>query len=105
MTDIFASMPTLYDKFNWSETFSTMESYINGIVMKGFIDSDLRQWQFVQTAIIIMLTMSYVASACVIYAAVDAGVNVGRGLFATYGRKSSIGDLLYLFEAILILGW
>jgi len=102
---IWSSLPTLVEKFDWSTQFSTMESYINGIVLNGFINGELKQFEVVQTAVLVMLVMAYVASAYVICAAVDAGVSVSRGFYSTYGGQSSIGNLLYLFEAFLIVTW
>jgi len=52
-----------------------------------------------------MFAMTFVASACVITSAVDAGVEWTKGFYYLYANHSSIGNLLYLWEAILILGW
>lgn len=52
-----------------------------------------------------MLVMAYVAAAYVIVCTVEAGVDMSIGFYYNYAGASSVGDLLYLFEVILILAW
>lgn len=52
-----------------------------------------------------MMIMTYVASAYVIVMAAKAGVNVSKGFYYNYAKYSSIGDGLYIFETILLIGW
>lgn len=52
-----------------------------------------------------MLCMVYISSAYVIVKTVDAGVSVSKGFYFRYADYSSIGNLLGVFELILILGW
>lgn len=99
------TMKSLVDKFSWVDIFSTMENYINGIVMTGFMTSKLKQVQFIQGGTVIMIIMTYVASAYVICSAVEAGVEWSKGFYATYSGHSATGNLIYLWEAILITGW
>ena len=101
----WSTMKTLFDKFSWEEIFPSMESYINGIVMNGFIEGSLGSWQFVQAGDLIFLIASFVSAACVILAAVDAGIQLDRAFYSTYANKSSTGNLIYLWEVILIIAW
>ena len=102
---IWSALPTLTEKFDWTGHFSLMESFINSIVVKGFMTQELGSFEFVQTAAMMMLIMSYAASAYVICATISAGVSVSRGFYHTYAGGSAIGNLLYLFELFLIIGW
>lgn len=52
-----------------------------------------------------MLVMAYVAAAYVIVCTVEAGVSMSIGFYYNYAGASSIGDLLYVFEVILIIAW
>jgi len=52
-----------------------------------------------------MLCMVYISSAYVIVKTVDAGVSVSKGFYFRYADYSSIGNLVGVFELILILGW
>lgn len=102
---IWSSLPTLTEKFDWTGHFGLMESFINAQVFKGFMSGKLGSWSFVQSVDMMMLVMSYVAAAYVICASVSAGVSVSRGFYHTYAGGSALGNLLYLFEVILILAW
>jgi hypothetical protein len=101
----WSTMKTLFDKFSWEEIFPSMESYINGIVMNGFISGDLAQWQFVQTGDLIFLTTSFVAVACVILASIEASYSAYQAYYSDYGAWQPVGGLLYLWEILLIAAW
>lgn len=91
--------------FDFSQYFGFAQSVINGKVITAFMTGELAQVSFIQTADLFMLVMTYVASAYVILCTIEAGVSVSIGFYKNYANVSSIGDLIYLFEVILILGW
>jgi hypothetical protein len=79
--------------------------------MTGFIDGSLGSWQFVQAGDLVFLTVSFVAGAYVVCAAIEAGVHFASsstdrwGFYADYANYSTMGTLLYLWEASLIVAW
>jgi hypothetical protein len=52
-----------------------------------------------------MLIMGFVSAAYVILCSINAGVSVSKAFYATYAGWSDIGNLLYLFEVLMIGGF
>ena len=105
---IWSSLGVLTDYFDITQFFTFGESYIQGTVFTGFFNGKLGTESFLQTSIMMMLIMGYVASAYVITCSISAGVSVTRAFYATYAGFSDISNLLYLFEVVMILsfqGW
>jgi len=105
MTAPWATMTTLVEKFDWTENFSFMESYINGIVVRGFIDGDLAEVEFTRTGALLFLIMSYAASAYVICSSIQAAVTTSEAFYFQYAGWSDVGNLLYLWEILLVGAW
>jgi hypothetical protein len=102
---IWSSLGVLTDYFDISQFFGIGESYINGTVITGFMTGQLGTVSFLQTTIMAMLVMSYVASAYVITCTIEAGVSISRAFYHTYAGGSALGNLIYVLEVFLILAW
>lgn len=107
----WSTMKSLTDKFSWTEHFNFIESFANSIVTSGFIDGSLGSWQFVQWGDLMFLTISFVAAAYVVCAAIEASVHFANsgtdkwGFYADYANWSSMGTLIYLWESLLVVAW
>ena len=101
----WSTMKSLIGKFSWDDLFPTMESYINGIVMNGFITGDLAQWQFVQAGDLMFLTASFIAVSCVVLASIEASYSAYQTFYYLYGNWEPLGGYLYLWEILLIAAW
>ena len=102
----WASMKTLVEKFSWQDTFTSMTSYIDSIVLKGFISGDLSQWQFVQTGDLIFLTVAFATTAYVVCQSVQAAYNANVYYWMyNYGDQQQWGTLLYAWEILLVGAW
>ena len=102
---IWSSLGVLTDYFDISQFFGIGESYVKGTIFTGFMTGQLGTVSFLQTTIMAMLVMSYVASAYVITCTIEAGVSISRAFYHTYAGGSSLGNLIYALEVFLILAW
>jgi len=102
---IWSGLGVLTDYFDISQFFGFGESFINSKVLMGFMSGQLGTESFLQTTIMVMLVMTYVASAYVILCTIESGVSISRGFYHVYAGGSALGNLIYAIEVFLILGW
>ena len=63
---IWTTLGTLSEYLDVGQFFSLGDSMLNAKVITGFLSGGLAEESFIQTGILMMLVMSYVASAYVI---------------------------------------
>lgn len=60
---------------------------------------------YVYFGVVIMLLMSYVSAACVIYSTVVAAISTTRGFYFNYADYSSFANNMFLYEVLAIIAW
>lgn len=104
-------MSLMYTEFgeyaNWdlSTVLSFGESMVTAIALDKYNSGLTPPVYWVYFGVIIMLLMSYVSAACVIYSTVVAAISTTRGFYFNYADYSSFANNMFLYEVLAIMAW
>lgn len=102
---MWSAFGTLDSYMDFTQLFSLGDSYIHSTVIYNFLTGKLGPAEVIYGADLMSLIMSLAAAAMVVCKSVDTGVSFTRGLYYNYAGGSSLGNLIYLLEAIVIIAW
>jgi len=102
---LWTSLGTLDSYMDFTSLFSLGHNYISSTVISGFLYGKLGAPHLIYGVDMMSLTMILAAAGYVVVKSVDTGVSFTRGLYHTYAGGSSLGNLIYLLEVIVILAW
>lgn len=85
--------------------YGLFEAFLQSTVLNGFFMNQLGSDSFVYTVIILHTVATLIAAGYVAYKTVDSGVSFTNGFYYIYGAKSIVGQLLGLYEVIVIVAF
>ena len=94
-----------YATWDLSTVLKFGESMVTAIALDKYNDGLNPPVYWVYFGVIIMLLMSYVSAACVIYSTVVAAISTTRGFYFNYADYSSFANNMFLYEVLAIMAW